>query len=44
MAARLLVLTGLAPEQAFDQLSRVRGYIVPETEEQRAWIVSFFQH
>lgn len=44
MAASLLVLTGLAPEQAFDQLSRARGYTVPETEEQRAWVVAFSQH
>jgi protein-tyrosine phosphatase len=43
MAASLLVLTGLAPEQAFDQLSRARGYPVPETEEQRAWVVAFSQ-
>jgi protein-tyrosine phosphatase len=43
MAASVLVLTGLAPEQAFDLLSRARGYAVPETEEQRAWVVAFFQ-
>ena len=44
MAASVLVLTGLAPEQAFDLLSRARGYAVPETEEQRAWVVAFSQH
>lgn len=44
MAASVLVLTGLTPEHAFDLLSRARGYIVPETEEQRAWVVAFFQH
>jgi hypothetical protein len=33
MAASLLVLTGIAPEQAFEQLSQVRGYTVPETDE-----------
>lgn len=43
MAASLLVLTGLAPEQAFDLLSLTRGYTVPETEEQRAWVVAFSQ-
>ncbi len=43
MAASVLVLTGLAPEQAFDLLSRARGYAVPETEEQRAWVVAFSQ-
>lgn len=43
MAASLLVLTGLSPEQAFEQLSKARGYTVPETEEQRAWVMAFFQ-
>jgi len=43
MAASLLVLNGLAPEQAFELLSQARGYDVPETEEQRAWVVAFFQ-
>ena len=43
MAASLLVLTGLTAEQAFDLLSQVRGYSVPETAEQRAWVVAFWQ-
>jgi protein-tyrosine phosphatase len=43
MASSLLVLNGIAPEQAFDQLSRVRGCSVPETDEQRAWVVAFSQ-
>ena len=43
MAASLLVLTGVAPEEAFDQLSQARGYTVPETQEQRAWVVAFSQ-
>ncbi len=34
MAASVLVLDGFTPEQAFDLLSRARGYSVPETEEQ----------
>lgn len=41
MAASLLVLAGVPPEQAFDLLSKARGYPVPETEEQRAWVVAF---
>jgi membrane associated rhomboid family serine protease len=41
MAASLLVLTGFSPDQAFDRLSKARGYPVPETEEQRAWVVAF---
>lgn len=43
MAASLLVLSGFTPEKAFEQLSQVRGYRVPETEEQRTWVVAFFQ-
>lgn len=44
MAASLLVLIGFSPGQAFDQLSQVRGYQVPETEEQRAWVTAFSQY
>src|SRR6266567_3098967 len=40
MAASVLVLTGFSPGQAFALLSRARGYPVPETEEQRAWVVA----
>ncbi len=41
MAASVLVLTGFSPGQAFELLSLARGYTVPETEEQRAWVVAF---
>jgi protein-tyrosine phosphatase len=41
MAASVLVLAGFSPDQAFERLSSVRGYPVPETEEQRAWVVAF---
>lgn len=41
MAASVLVLAGFSPDQAFEQLSVVRGYPVPETEEQRVWVVTF---
>lgn len=44
MAASLMVLNGYSPEQAFNLLSKARGYPVPETEEQKAWVVAFFQH
>jgi len=43
MAASLLVLTGLTAERAIDLLSQARGYSVPETAEQRAWVVAFGQ-
>ena len=41
MAASVLVLTDFSPDQAFELLSSVRGYPVPETEEQRAWVMAF---
>jgi len=41
MAASVLVLTGFSTDQAFELLSSVRGYLVPETEEQHAWVVAF---
>lgn len=43
MAASLLVLAGFVPEQAFELLGEARGYVVPETAEQKAWVVAFFQ-
>ena len=42
MAASVLVLIGFSAEQAFEQLTLARGYSVPETEEQRAWIAAFY--
>ena len=41
LAASVLVLTGVTPQRAFELLSRARGYSVPETAEQRAWVVAF---
>jgi protein-tyrosine phosphatase len=38
IAASTLVLAGFTPEYACAQLSAVRGYTVPEMEEQRAWV------
>lgn len=43
MAACLLVLAGFTPDEACEQLSFARGYEVPETEEQRAWVEAFSQ-
>jgi predicted protein tyrosine phosphatase len=37
LAASILVLNGLAPEQAWDQLERARGLAVPDTPAQRDW-------
>lgn len=41
LAACLLVSAGLRPEAAFDRLRVARGCAVPETEEQREWVVQF---
>lgn len=38
IAASLLVLSDFTPERACTLLSSARGYEVPETEEQRAWV------
>ena len=37
LAAGILVLNGLPPEQAWEQLQRARGLTVPDTPAQRAW-------
>jgi protein-tyrosine phosphatase len=41
IAASVLVLAGFSPDEAFERLSFVRGCPVPETEEQRAWVMAF---
>ncbi len=43
IASSLLVLNGYAPQQAFVLLSSTRGYKVPETEGQGAWVVALHQ-
>ena len=40
MAASLLVLDGLTPEVALQKVSAARGCSVPETAEQRAWVLA----
>jgi protein-tyrosine phosphatase len=44
MAAGLLVLNGYTAQHAFEMLSAARGQPVPETDEQRAWVVSLHQY
>ncbi|HEU5368034.1 MAG TPA: dual specificity protein phosphatase family protein, partial [Ktedonobacterales bacterium] len=44
MAARLLVLNGYTPQHAIEMLSAARGLPVPETDEQRVWVVSLHQY
>lgn len=41
LAAILMILFGLEPEDALRQLSAARGVEVPETVEQRAWLEKF---
>lgn len=41
VAACLLVSAGLHPDAAFARLREARGCSVPETEEQRQWVVQF---
>jgi protein-tyrosine phosphatase len=43
IAASLLVLTGISPEAAFLRVSEGRGRSVPETSEQRQWLMEFGQ-
>jgi protein-tyrosine phosphatase len=43
MAGALLVLAGFTADEACATLSKARGYEVPETQEQRAWLVAFAQ-
>ena len=41
ISACLLVLCGIAPEVAFQRVSEGRGCSVPETPEQRQWVMEF---
>ena len=43
IASSLLVLNGYSPQEAFEMLSHVRGFRVPETEEQEAWVVALYE-
>jgi protein-tyrosine phosphatase len=41
LAAILMILYGIEPDEAFRQLSLVRGIEVPETDEQKQWVEKF---
>ena len=41
IAACLLMMRGLSPEAALDTVSTARGVIVPQTSEQREWLIEF---
>jgi protein-tyrosine phosphatase len=41
LAASLLSIAGVAPDEAFARIEQSRGCAVPDTPEQRAWVSSF---
>ena len=41
IAACLLVFLGIEPEAAFQRISVARGCAIPETAEQRDWVIAF---
>ena len=41
IAACLLVLSGVDPDDAFRGISLARGVSVPETPEQKKWVIDF---
>lgn len=41
IAACVLVLSGVSVDQAFEKIEDARGCIVPDTAEQRQWVVQF---
>lgn len=43
LAACILGLSGVDPSSAFDRITVARGCPVPDTDEQRGWVVRFFR-
>ena len=41
IAACLLTELGMSVEDAFEQIRQARGWVVPDTEDQRAWVADF---
>jgi len=41
LAAAVMVREGLGPDDAWERISAARGYPVPDTEVQRAWLAWF---
>jgi protein-tyrosine phosphatase len=41
IAACVLVLNGVSVDKAFELIENARGCSVPDTEEQREWVVQF---
>ncbi len=43
VAAGVLLHCGFEPDEAFEKLSAKRGILVPDTQEQRDWVVSNYR-
>ncbi len=41
VAACVLVTLGESPQSAFEHIERARGRSVPDTAEQKEWVISF---
>ncbi|HJT28204.1 MAG TPA: hypothetical protein VJ784_12405 [Pyrinomonadaceae bacterium] len=41
VAACALVISGESPQSAFERIERARGRSVPDTTEQKEWVISF---
>jgi protein-tyrosine phosphatase len=44
IAACVMVLAGIDPNSVFDQIGAVRGFTVPDTQEQRDLVAKFAKH
>ena len=44
IAAAVLVLRGTDPEEAFNRVTAARGRPVPDTSEQREWVINFARY
>lgn len=44
VTAAVLLHSGMEPEEAFSLVSEKRGIVVPDTEEQRNWLVTNFKN
>ena len=41
IAVCLLMMRGFSPKEALEEVSKARGVIVPQTDEQREWLIEF---
>ncbi|MDM8557718.1 dual specificity protein phosphatase family protein [Candidatus Parabeggiatoa sp. HSG14] len=43
IVASILVCAGMSPEKAYEMVTKSRGLVVPDTDEQRQWLYTFVQ-